>query len=41
MDGKAAWRDNVFVERLWPHSSLDSRTRDQAHFNNLPQLAAA
>ena len=65
-DGKGAWRDNVFVERLWrtikyevylrayasvsearasiqnylglynsrrPHSSLDGKTPDQAHFN--------
>jgi putative transposase len=66
MDGKRAWRDNVFVERLWrsikyeevhlrayarvtearagigrylgfynsrrPHSSLDGKTPDQAHF---------
>lgn len=66
MDGKGAWRDNVFVERLWrsvkyeevylraydsvsearasiaeylafynerrPHSSLDSRTPDEAYF---------
>jgi putative transposase len=75
MDGKGAWRDNVFVERLWrsikyeevylraydsvsearisigryltfyngqrPYSSLDPKTPDQAHFNPLPQLAAA
>jgi len=75
MDGKAAWRDNVFVERLWrsvkyeevylraynsvaearasigrylafynsrrPHSSLDRRTPDQAHFAPLPQRGAA
>jgi putative transposase len=75
MDGKGAWRDNVFVERLWrsvkyeevylraydsvgearasigqyldfynrkrPHSSLDARTPDRAHFDDLPQLAAA
>ena len=75
MDGRGAWRDNVFVERLWrtvkyeevylrayncvgearaslgryldfhnrsrPHSSLDARTPDRAHFNHLPQRAAA
>jgi len=76
MDGKGAWRDNVFVERLWrtvkyeevylrayasvpearasigryltfynavrPHSSLDGKTPDQAHFTPpLPIPAAA
>ena len=75
MDGKGAWRDNVFVERLWrsikyeevylraydsvsearisigryltfyncqrPHSSLDRKTPDQAHFTQLPLSAAA
>ena len=75
MDGKGAWRDDVFVERLWrslkceevylracdtvaearasigrylsfhdtrrPHSSLDRRTPDRAHFTRLPQIAAA
>ena len=75
MDGRGAWRDNVFVERLWrsvkyeevylraydsvgqaraslgrhldfynrkrPHSSLDARTPEKAHFDHLPQRAAA
>ncbi len=76
MDGKGAWRDNVFVERLWrtikyedvylrayasvsdarayignyigfynsrrPHSSLDGKTPDQAHFNQpMPEALAA
>ena len=75
MDGKGAWRDNVFVERLWrtvkyeevylrayasvpearasieryltfyntirPHSSLDGKTPDQAHFNPLQPIPAA
>lgn len=76
MDGKGAWRDNVFVERLWrtikyeevylhayvsvsearasigrylgfynsrrPHSSLDGKTPDQAHFNQpMPDVVAA
>jgi len=26
MDGKGAWRDNVFVERLWPHGSNTRRS---------------
>jgi putative transposase len=75
MDGRGAWRDNLFAERLWrsvkyeevylraydsvgdarvsigryldfyngkrPHSSLDSRTPDQAYFGSLPLAAAA
>jgi len=77
MDGKGAWRDNVFVERLWrsvkyeevylraydsvsearerlgkylhwynrrrPHSSLDSRTPDQAYFDqqSMPPIRLA
>ena len=75
IDGKGAWRDNIFVEWLWrsikyeeidlraydtvstarasigrdlafyngrrPHSSLDRRTTDQAHFDSLPHPAAA
>jgi putative transposase len=75
MDGKGAWRDNVFVERLWrsvkyeevylkaydsvaqaraslgrylgwyntkrPHSSLDTRTPDQAYFDHAPLKQAA
>ncbi len=75
MDGRGAWRDNVFVERLWrsvkyeevylraydsvgqaraslgryldfynrkrPHSSLDARTPEKAHFDHPPQRAAA
>ena len=75
MDGRGAWRDNLFAERLWrsvkyeevylraydsvgdarvsigryldfyngkrPHSSLDSRTPDQAYFGCLPLAAAA
>ena len=75
MDGRGAWRDNLFAERLWrsvkyeevylraydtvsdarvsigryldfyngkrPHSSLDSRTPDQAYFDSLPLAAAA
>jgi putative transposase len=75
MDGRGAWRDNLFAERLWrsvkyeevylraydsvgdarvsigryldfynrtrPHSSLDSRTPDQAYFGRLPLAAAA
>ena len=75
MDGKGAWRDNVFVERIWksvkyeevylhahdsvgdarrsldryldfynrarPHSSLDRRTPDEAHFDLRPLKAAA
>ncbi len=75
MVGKGAWRDNVFVERIWrsvkdeevylraydsvaearmsigrylgfcnskrPHSSLDSRTPDQARFAaTSPAMAA-
>ena len=75
-DGKAAWRDNVCVERRWrtikceevdlradtsvpearapicrymafdnrcrPHSSLDRKTLDQAHFNQpMPEAVAA
>ncbi|MGH7262062.1 MAG: IS3 family transposase [Nitrospiraceae bacterium] len=76
MDGKGAWRDNVFVERLWrtikyeevylrayasvpearasigryvdgfynarrPHSSLDSRTPDEAYFTALQPIPVA
>ena len=75
MDGRGAWRDNVFVERLWrtikydevylhayesvsqarssisrflafynegrPHSSLGSRTPDEAYFASLPAIAKA
>lgn len=75
MDGRGAWRDNVFVERLWrtmtyeevylraydsvsdaraslgrhldfynerrPHSSLGSRTPDQAYLDRLPQQMPA
>jgi len=75
MDGKGAWRDNVFVERLWrtvkyeevylrayasvaearaligrylvfynttrPHSSLDGKTPDQAHFSLRQPIPAA
>ena len=75
MDGKGAWRDNVFVERLWrtvkyeevylraydsvsearisisrylalynqgrPHSSLDERTPDEAHFSVQTMARAA
>ena len=75
MDGRGAWRDNLFAERLWrsvkyeevylraydsvgdarvsigryldfyngkrPHSSLDSRTPDQAYCGCLPLAAAA
>ncbi len=25
MDGQGAWRDNVFLERLWPPSSVPPR----------------
>jgi putative transposase len=72
---EGAWRDNIFVERLWrsikydevylrgydsvseacasigqyltfyngrrPHSSLDSKTPDQAYFTPLPLRLAA
>jgi putative transposase len=75
MDGRGAWRDNVFVERLWrsvkyeevylrayetvaearrligrylnffntkrPHSSLGTRTPDDAYFNPLTPLPIA
>ena len=75
MDGRGAWRDNVFVERLWrsvkyeevylraydsvsdaraslgrylvfynskrPHSSLGTRTPEQAYLDHLPQVLAA
>lgn len=75
MDGRGAWRDNIFAERLWrsvkyeevylraydsvaearvsigrylsfynrkrPHSSLDSRTPNEAYFGCLPRAAAA
>jgi putative transposase len=48
MDGKGAWRDNVFVERFWrtikyeePHAALDRRTPDQAYYDPLPLRTAA
>ena len=30
MDGKGAWRDNVFVERLWRSIKLPTEDRDRA-----------
>ena len=75
IDGKGAWRDNVFIERLWrsvkyeeaylhaydtvsdaradigkyfdvynrrsPHSSLKSKTPDQAYYSQQPLTLAA
>ena len=43
MDGRGAWRDNVFVERLWRSIKYEEiyRTPDQAYFDRLPETAAA
>jgi putative transposase len=34
MDGKGAWRDNVFVERLWR-----SVKYEEVYLTNLPPLS--
>ncbi len=47
MDGKGAWRDNVFVERLWrsvKYEEVYLHAYDQAYFgreNLLPTCLAA
>ena len=38
MDGKGAWRDNVFVERLWPYASFESFLSHLKGYSLLPKV---